>query len=504
MTAIRRGENGRRCKLRASSSVVDRFLSAAMSAPLRPSGKPRAAGAGSAGGAAAPTSSTRPTTVSRPGAAGAASRAVGGAGTGSNAASAAGGAALAAADAEVEDVAVAAAAAAVIVPPKHQHEARLPDNLLLAVLGFLPPHAVAQTMQVCHRWKAVSQSEILWRGLCKRAISTFHPKPGAARVPPPPTADAGSLIAAGAASSASPSASDAHAAGRASAMVAAAAMVDPLAALSFDYSATSAAGPAPAALVAAAGAASAAAAPIPRMAPAVAAAAIPSAAPVVAASRSTIGTDTGDGHDGARGVAAAAGSGGGGSSAAGTDERQYSLSVARQRAFDEDFATRSALKAVRDRVSAARAAVLEALKANLKRLDGSYRAAFFHIPLVRRRPTAGCACSNAATCGLHHPSLCALPRVHAGVDARRVRAAALVHPAPRAGVGSRQRCGARSRSSSAGVGVPVLRFGCTATYHQRHHVAMAAEVLEVVYSRVFKFNDDGTLVYAMLPGELGR
>jgi len=307
----------------------------------------------------------------------------------------------------VDDVA-AAAAPAVIVPPKHQHEARLPDNLLLAVLEYLPVHAIAQTMQVCHRWKAVSQSEILWRGLCKRAVNTFHPKLGAAPAAPPPSADNAGATAADAAS-----ASDSHA-GRASAMVAAAAMVDPLAALSFDYSATSAAGPAPPA--APAGAASGSA-PIPRVAARAAAVPVPSVAPVVAASRSTIGTDTGDGHGGARGAAAA-----------GTDERQYSLSISRQRALDEDFAARSALKADRDRASAARAAVLDALKGNLKRLGGSYRAAFFLIPLVRRAlwrcwwrrwPRVYDGHTGSALCS---------PPCHAGVDARRVRAAAFVHP----------------------------------------------------------------------------
>lgn len=86
-------------------------------------------------------------------------------------------------------------------------------------------------------------------------------------------------------------------------------------------------------------------------------------------------------------------------------------------------------------MSAARTAVLEALKANLKRLDGSYRAAFFHIPLVWTH------------------------------------------------------------------GVYVLRHS-----YIRRPVQVwdpVKEVLEVVYSRVFKFNDDGTLVYAMLPGEYG-
>jgi hypothetical protein len=61
-------------------------------------------------------------------------------------------------------------------PNRAQHEARLPDAVLQRVFGLLQPEQVARCMSVCQRWRQVAGDEVLWRSLCKSAFTRYHPE----------------------------------------------------------------------------------------------------------------------------------------------------------------------------------------------------------------------------------------------------------------------------------------------------------------------------------------
>ena len=64
-----------------------------------------------------------------------------------------------------------------IVEKNKQYEASLPDAVFQYILVMLPPEQIARCMSVCHRWNTICGDEKLWKKLCKDTIQRYHPDP---------------------------------------------------------------------------------------------------------------------------------------------------------------------------------------------------------------------------------------------------------------------------------------------------------------------------------------
>lgn len=63
-----------------------------------------------------------------------------------------------------------------------QYEANLPDAVFQHILQMLVPEQIARCMVVCQRWKMVCGDEKLWKRICKDTIQRYHPDPNRERV----------------------------------------------------------------------------------------------------------------------------------------------------------------------------------------------------------------------------------------------------------------------------------------------------------------------------------